>query len=244
MFEASWRPRLVDSILELGAIRDADILRTRTLKVAGHMGFDSFLFAGKFCIDGSRSRQQVMSNYPEEWTSHYDTQGYAAIDPTVIHSTHSLLPIVWRRKIYVSESQKRLRHEAMGVGLKSGATFPVQSREGDIGLLSLALNSEKYIAISHVMRSVAWGALLATAVHEAARAIVKSEALVSRPRLTRREAEVLRWLVAGKSNWDVSVVMGISEHGVVHHVRNILHKLDVVTRRQAVVKAIALGLTA
>jgi DNA-binding CsgD family transcriptional regulator len=39
-------------------------------------------------------------------------------------------------------------------------------------------------------------------------------------------------------------VMGISEHGVVHHVRNILHKLDVVTRRQAVVKAIALGLTA
>ena len=60
--------------------------------------------------------------------------------------------------------------------------------------------------------------------------------------LTRRELEVLKWCAAGKSNWAIGEILGISEHGVDFHMRNILRKLDADTRVTAVVKALHGGL--
>lgn len=56
--------------------------------------------------------------------------------------------------------------------------------------------------------------------------------------LTPRETEVLKWITQGKSNWDISMIMEISERTVKFHVSNILQKLDASTRSHAV--AIAL----
>ncbi len=56
--------------------------------------------------------------------------------------------------------------------------------------------------------------------------------------LTRREAEVLRWLTEGKTNPEVGLILGISELTAKKHVENILHKLGVPTRTAAVAKAI------
>jgi len=58
------------------------------------------------------------------------------------------------------------------------------------------------------------------------------------PKLTNREIEVLKWLKEGKSSYDVSVILNISERTVNFHCYNILRKLDAVNRVQAV--AIAL----
>ena len=60
--------------------------------------------------------------------------------------------------------------------------------------------------------------------------------------LKKRETEVLQWISNGKSTWEISKLVGISEHGVVHHVRNVLTKFDVASRHQAVAKAVAHGL--
>jgi DNA-binding CsgD family transcriptional regulator len=59
-----------------------------------------------------------------------------------------------------------------------------------------------------------------------------------RPVLTPKEAEVLKWLRQGKSTWDLSVILGISERTVKFHIGNIMRKLDATTRTHAV--AIAL----
>jgi len=52
--------------------------------------------------------------------------------------------------------------------------------------------------------------------------------------LSLREREVLRWLREGKSSWDISVILRISERTVNYHVGNIIRKLGVVNRAQAV----------
>ena len=87
-----------------------------------------------------------------------------------------------------------------------------------------------------------WGALLATMTHEATGRVVRQRSLAALPALTRRETEVLDWIAAGKSNWEISRLVEISEHGVSHHVRNILLKFEVGCRHQAVAKAIAFGM--
>jgi DNA-binding CsgD family transcriptional regulator len=45
----------------------------------------------------------------------------------------------------------------------------------------------------------------------------------------------------GKTSWAVGAIIGLSEHGVNHHLRSIFRKLDVATKQQAVVKALSLG---
>ncbi|WP_117168756.1 response regulator [Paraliobacillus sediminis] len=59
--------------------------------------------------------------------------------------------------------------------------------------------------------------------------------------LTRRECEVLQLLTDGKSNRGVSETLFISEKTVKNHVSNILQKMNVNDRTQAVVLAIRNG---
>lgn len=59
--------------------------------------------------------------------------------------------------------------------------------------------------------------------------------------LTRRECEVLQMLADGKSNRSIGETLFISEKTVKNHVSNILQKMDVNDRTQAVVVAIKNG---
>jgi two-component system NarL family response regulator len=60
--------------------------------------------------------------------------------------------------------------------------------------------------------------------------------------LTSREFEVLRLIVKGKSNKEIGDQLGISEGTVKSHVNNILSKLNVTDRTQAVSVALKRGL--
>ncbi len=60
--------------------------------------------------------------------------------------------------------------------------------------------------------------------------------------LSMREKEVLKWLKMGKSSWDISIILDISERTVNFHITNIMNKLDAMTRTQAVAISIEKGL--
>ena len=60
--------------------------------------------------------------------------------------------------------------------------------------------------------------------------------------LTKREYEVLKLIVDGKSNSDIADILSISEHTAKAHVCNIMQKLVVDDRTQAAVKALKNGL--
>lgn len=60
--------------------------------------------------------------------------------------------------------------------------------------------------------------------------------------LSKRECEVLDWVSLGKSSWEISQLLGISEHTVKFHVSGILRKLDATSRSQAVAIALQMGM--
>jgi DNA-binding NarL/FixJ family response regulator len=64
----------------------------------------------------------------------------------------------------------------------------------------------------------------------------------TRDDLTRRELDVLRQLALGKSNRDVAAALDLSEETVKTHVGNVLGKLQVENRAQAIVQALKRGL--
>jgi len=59
------------------------------------------------------------------------------------------------------------------------------------------------------------------------------------PRLTPREREVLQWVAEGKTYWEIAHILGISERTVRHFMAACREKLDAVSNKQAVAKAVA-----
>ena len=57
--------------------------------------------------------------------------------------------------------------------------------------------------------------------------------------LTPREREVLQWVAAGKSYWEIGQILGISERTVRHFMACCREKLDSVSNKQAVAKAVS-----
>lgn len=233
---------LLSCVLSISTSEDQEALGRQLVVIAQTLGFDSVLYGGRFTVDGFRTVEHVESNYQKRWFDIYARERYADIDPTVTHAMHSVVPLVWSDGMLRSPRQCQFGEAANSCGLVSGMSIPVHSREGDVGMLNLSSSQSGAQADNLIRANLAWGSLIAQTAHETMRRIVKRDVLQARPRLTHREAEVLRWLAAGKSTWDTSMLLGISEHGVIHHVRNLLGKFDVATRRQAIAKAGALGM--
>lgn len=52
--------------------------------------------------------------------------------------------------------------------------------------------------------------------------------------LSKREAEIMEWVKAGKTNAEIGIILGISAFTVKNHLQHIFHKLKVYNRIQAV----------
>ncbi len=61
-------------------------------------------------------------------------------------------------------------------------------------------------------------------------------------RLTVKEKEVLKWVIEGKTSWEISRILDTSERTVKFHLKNVYSKLRVSNRAQAVAKAGRLGI--
>ena len=59
--------------------------------------------------------------------------------------------------------------------------------------------------------------------------------------LTPGEREVLQWISAGKTSWEIAAISGRSERAINKIIADAMAKLDAVTRAQAVVSAIRIG---
>ena len=69
----------------------------------------------------------------------------------------------------------------------------------------------------------------------------RADEVTTRPALTERELEVLRWIVHGHSNLQIAVQIGVAEDTIKFHVKNILAKLAVSSRSKAAALGIKFG---
>lgn len=102
-----------------------------------------------------------------------------------------------------------------------------------------------------VIREVAKGRTVLPAAETSRRlqALARSRdrdwhARLLRESITPRELEVLQWLARGAGNRRIGKELGISPETVQTHIRNLLAKLAVGSRLEAVVKALRMGLVA
>jgi LuxR family quorum-sensing transcriptional regulator LasR len=186
----------------------------------------------------------LVSNYPRAWRDHYDAHRLAYVDPTVAHCLSSNLPIVWRPEIFHGPAQRALYDEACTYGIRAGVTLPIHGPGGEFGVISFACDVDPDGKFERAIKEAMPDLCLIRdyAFESSLHLSTPKPTLEVAPKLTRRELEVLKWVMAGKSSWEISRITNCSEATVNFHMANVRQKFNVNTRQQAVVKAISLGM--
>ncbi len=179
-------------------------------------------------------------SFPQEWLNEYLSHRYFHLDAATQETFKTYTLNHWsyfkQKNIHVPREIKSLNRD-FGV-LESYCHGTAPSIPGNCGSMfcfaSPSVKQEKRTeAILH---------LLTPHLHLTLSHIFNNTRPETRAVLSEREKEVINWLKRGKSSWDISVILGISERTVNYHVYNIMEKLNVTNRPQAVAVAIHLGL--
>lgn len=213
-----------------------DAVSETVLSVVQPFGF-SRVFAGIIPLPGMSMQQQVanvvLHRWPEQWSQRYFSQGYLFEDPTIHRVTTSTEPFLWSEleEAYRDHpSAKRIMGEAKEFSLGFGFTVPMLTLDGQSAGFSIA--SDRGELPPHLR-----GRLQLLAMYSFGRAL----SIANEPttiKLTRREADVLQWIAEGKSDWEISKILHVSEHLVDKMARQIRVKFGAATRTQAVAQAL------
>ena len=201
------------------------------------------IVAGLGKIDSARQFQGLVRginvSYPLDWIKTYLEEGYAAVDPVFRCHFSYFTTQIWSetyRRI-TSLQEKEFIGQASAFGLSEGVTTGIVSDEqGAASLFSFAgpsmADHPRHMAVLEYLVPHLHVALMRVASHTTLNDFV----------LSTREREVLGWMKEGKTSWEISQILHISERTVNFHVQNILSKLQASTRGHAIALAMQRGL--
>lgn len=188
--------------------------------------------------------QFLMRGCLEEWRARYEAQNYERVDPLISYSTMHYVPMAWDETDYANANAVAMYQEGLGFGIRSGVVFPMHGPNVKISCVNL-ISSEA--SIGHKLDEIAKlgsAQLLACYLHEAFQRLENLAAVseFDSSSLSRREIQCLQWSAEGKTSLEIARILALSERTIVFHLGNAAQKLGAINRRQAVVRAITLGL--
>lgn len=226
---------LVHSSLEISTEEDVAALMGR---VASLLPVDNMV-CGLAKIDSDTRFLGIMKvvdvSYPPGWMAHYLEQNYARVDPIFRKHFQEYRPQVWSRTFAgtVSPEEKSFLHEANSCGLNDGITLGIP--EGRSAIASLFSFHGK--GLTKHSRHLDILEYLLPHFHCALAASIPGSGAPA-PNLSNREQEILQWATIGKTNWEISAILGISERTAKFHVQNLMSKFGVSSRTHMVARAL------
>jgi LuxR family quorum sensing-dependent transcriptional regulator len=235
--------RTLSYISEVQAAETAEAVCQKLLGITSGFGLTS-LMAGTVPTPGTPIGKQkdhvLLCDWPLDWLERYVARNYVDHDPVVSRMKQLQAPFQWREAsedIRIDRGGEAVMGDASEFKLRDGLAFPIVTLDGQIMMVSLGGEQIEMSGIEFGMIS-----LVATyAIGRAMQLQVAGERTVDHVELTPRERECLRWAAGGKSEWEISQILGISEHTSEKHLLNAKHKLGAVNRVQAVAEAIRRG---
>jgi DNA-binding CsgD family transcriptional regulator len=186
----------------------------------------------------------MLGNTPEEYLSAAHDVEQSKRDPVLKRMKSQGIPFTYDQRTYIDDDAADLWEEQAVHGYRSGISMALHLPGGRHFLLGVDRDGELPSDDGVLTRLMADLQLLAMHAQDAAVRLLLDEAQrrLGLPQLTQREQEVLRWTADGKSSWEVGKILGMSEHTVNFHLRNLMAKLDVTSKHLAVLRALSLGL--
>ncbi|MBO6717658.1 MAG: LuxR family transcriptional regulator [Rhizobiaceae bacterium] len=202
------------------------------------------LLAGTVPGQGTPGEEQrshvLLCDWPIEWLQRYVERNYVDHDPLVQYMRRTPSQVTWSdaaARIDLDRSAREVFCDAGAYKLNDGFAMPLVTLEGQVVMVSLG--GENIELDDNAIRLISLASTYA--IGRAIQLSSEEKTIEHRPELTPREKECMRWAAAGKSEWEISQILGISEHTSEKHLLNAKSKLGAANRVQAIAEAIRHG---
>jgi DNA-binding CsgD family transcriptional regulator len=236
----------IDSIMDTlrgSAHSPADLLK-RVSAIGEALGYDHTALA--FVPDKTIATSQIsQATYSDRWQSESSSLPLSEVlrDPVLQHLGTRPDPIVWSEKQYVKANLAGLYERFHGHGIGSGLAVSVRAPSGSsvcLGFSNRERNPHGELPGAKEFGVLFLSATAALNILDVPRVVAAKD--LDSPRLTKREIECLKWSRLGKTAWETSVILSISQATATFHLKNAIFKLDAVNKTHAVMRAVDLGL--
>jgi LuxR family quorum sensing-dependent transcriptional regulator len=236
--EAYWGRRALEFVDAIEASRTSANVVSLFEKTIGEFGFHAYIMAGIPAFGQSLAQLTLANGWPVEWFDLYDRGNLAVVDPIPRHCLQTLNPFLWTEAPY-DRAEEPDAHGVMmrarDFRLNEGLCIPIHYDDA-VGAVSLGgerpyLDAETRSALH----------LIAVFTHGRLRSLARPQATTAGRRLSKIEAEVLRWAARGKTAWETARILAVSERNVRWHLEEAQRKLMTNNKTATVAMAIVNG---
>lgn len=230
--------RSFEFINAVTASETADDIGTQLVQLAVEYGFSS-AFGGMVPRSSWISRAEVtplvlVQQFPEGWAARYNDRGYLFRDPVFHRLQTDMQPFSWADSYASCPNLADLTligGEAAEFGLTDGYVVPVTTLDHRVAAVSFGGRREGLAPDA--------AAALNFAVSFAVGHFLQLRGAQKRvpDRITPREFDCLLWAGEGKTDWEISVILGISRSTVTKHIAAAREKLGATNKTHAVALA-------
>ncbi|HVZ70114.1 MAG TPA: autoinducer binding domain-containing protein [Rhizomicrobium sp.] len=209
-------------------------------KSVGQFGFDRFSFV--HALGPNRSTivpEMKFGHQHDRWYRRYAEQNYYKDDPSMKRLLSNPTPFAWSDMPLgtLTKPERRVRLAAADSGAVNAFVVPIEGPQRELFVVRMTSPEKKFDPQARqtlYMLGILYSTIGLNKFKNPSPEIRLSP-------LTLREAECLRWASEGKSDWDISEILGISQHTVHEHLERSKAKLRARTRTQAAVHAAVNG---
>jgi DNA-binding CsgD family transcriptional regulator len=230
-----------DAMEAAHAAQDLDALTEVFAKAFGALGSPWFATYALLDPGGHVNGAFSAGRNDPIWRDRYVSEHLFSIDPIAQRLPHTLDMIFWsdlQKETALTAPQSAIFAEAGSCGHSDGFAVPLHRLDGGLSVTVVTTP----MLYPQARRWRVGLSLLAHAFTTGVRQLQPVRAPANSVRLSRRQTECLQWVRAGKSDWEIGEILGISEHTVSEHIETARRKLGVRTRTQAVIEALSRGM--
>jgi LuxR family quorum-sensing system transcriptional regulator CciR len=215
-------------------------LRSLLVDAAREIGFHHVAIVHSMSLRREDSNLISLDNYPEAWAEEFVGGELYLEDPVLHASQRTAKGFRWEDvarlvKIDARHSHVLERSQRYGMGL--GFTVPANVPGEASGSCSFSVKRGRNLPEA----AIRCAELIGIDAFDAARRLKGLPIVGGLIHLSRRERQCVRLLAAGKTDWEISVILGISDETVHRYVKSARAKYNVVTRTQLVIEALRDG---
>jgi LuxR family transcriptional regulator, quorum-sensing system regulator CciR len=232
---ASIGSRIIDRFGErASAIEDGDQLEQLIAEATHELGFDHFAVLHHDSLSRPSRRMVMIHSYPGGWAE--ELMGAAPakdVDPVHRASIRTHVGFRWcelPQLVRLGSAERRFLDRAKRHDIADGFTVPVNVPGEPPGSCSFALRRGSAMPDRRLYCAEQVG----LHAFRAARRIHGYPENGRRPKLSRRELQCVRLVAAGKTDWEIAAILGISVETAHQYVKRARAAYDVVSRAQLV----------
>nr|NUR36762.1 LuxR family transcriptional regulator [Sphingomonas sp.] len=178
-----------------------------------------------------------LHNYPDGWAEWFDERALGTSDPVHRASNLTSVGFAWSSlpdMLALTPQDLAVLAAARNEGIGDGFTVPAHVPGEAHGSCSFACDLGQRIAPDHMPLLQ----LVGIFGFEAARRMRRAGTRITPIALTDRQRECVMWAARGKTDWEISRILGVSHGTVIEHLRHARERYGVTKRTLLAVHAL------